>query len=253
MYPNPFPVPADPEQLYGAPTEYFAGHTHEEKIEIASDILRGIKKRLPYPPKVLDIGSGCGEFLLTARNQGIDAVGLELSDAMIRYGAEKFGVEIHKLSAEAAADQWPGSFDAVVMSSVLEHVHDPDALIRSVNRLLRASGIVYIEVPNEPCLLTEVGNFAAKAMGRKHVFNLSPTWPPYHVYGFNPRSLKKILEKHDLKIEELKIWADPKTTARKEIIDQLKSKIAYGINHVANLTGTASNLHLWARKAESRL
>jgi 2-polyprenyl-3-methyl-5-hydroxy-6-metoxy-1,4-benzoquinol methylase len=248
MYSNPFPIPVDSEKLYGDPNEYFAMPNHDEKIKTHTGFLRNIKKRVGHLSKVIDVGSGCGELLVAARNEGIDAVGLEFSEAMIRYGQEKLGVTIQKLSIEAAAEQWPASFDAVVLSAVLEHVYDPNLMIQAASKLLRPSGILYIDVPNEPSLLTSIGNLFAKATGKKNVFNLSPTWPPYHVYGFNPRSLHKLLGKHGLKIEELKVWADPRISAKKDLADQLKSKIAYGINQIANLTNSAGDLHLWARK-----
>jgi SAM-dependent methyltransferase len=39
------------------------------------------------------------------------------------------------------------SVDAVVIQAVLEHVLDPDQVVREIHRVLRESGIVYAETP----------------------------------------------------------------------------------------------------------
>ena len=42
---------------------------------------------------------------------------------------------------------------------------------------------------------------------KEAVYNLQPTWPPFHVFGFNPKALGVLLEKHGFRIESLRVHA----------------------------------------------
>jgi hypothetical protein len=93
-----------------------------------------------------------------------------------------------------------------------------------------------------------IGNAWNRIQGREAVYNLSPTWPPYHVFGFNRRAISKLLDKHGFAPPEVKVFAAPRIPSAEAWSDQLRSWIGSQINRVANLTGTASNMYLWAER-----
>ena len=68
------------------------------------------------------------------------------------------------------------------------------------------------------------------------------------MYGFNPHSLKVLLEKYGLEIINLRVYANPKVVAGTGIKDQLLALVGSVIKHIANLTGTANNMYVWVRK-----
>jgi SAM-dependent methyltransferase len=248
IFPDPFPYPVDPQKLYGDPTAYFGDRdTDECVLHYETAIADLLRRSRAHSPRILDVGCGRGELVRAALKMGLAAVGLEFADAMIQFAREHHGVEVRKLSIEelAATDE---RFDGVFLNAVLEHVYEPASMIRAVRTLLRPGGVLFIDVPNEPNLLTKVGRVVNKLRGSSVVYNLSPTWPPYHVYGFNPQALRVLLAKHDLVVEELSIWADPRIPATGGVVDRVKSAVATGVNRVANRTRTAANLTLWARR-----
>ena len=63
---------------------------------------------------------------------------------------------------------------------------------------MRPGGFVMLDVPNEKGLFFKAGNLYQKARGRRWCVNLAPTFSPFHVFGFSPRSLRKLLAKHGL-------------------------------------------------------
>lgn len=249
MFPDPFPFPLDSQELYGDPVKYFERHDEAAKVERSRQLVREVVSRSSTSsPRILDIGCGRGEFLAAAALEGANAVGLELSEATIAYATEAYGVRILRGTVEQHAESQPGEYDAFLLSAVLEHVHDPDATVAAIAALATPGAVLYIDVPCEPNLLTIVGNAVHRA-GRRPptVLNLSPTFSPFHLYGFNRRSLGALLAKHGFGIESCRVWADPRLPSRPGL-DRVRAAVGGAINRVANATGTASNMFVWARQ-----
>lgn len=248
LYPNPFPIPEDPQKLYGNVESYFAAHPEDKKNQVCLEFMQKLRPRFGAQPKHLDVGSGRGELVAAGVRAGFDSMGTEFSHAMIQYAADTNKVTLHKLSIEEAAEKWPGNFDLVTLSAILEHVYDPNSMLQAASKLLKKGGILYIDVPNEPSLLTRMGNFWNSLRGNEGVYNLSPTWPPYHVYGFNPGALKVGLEKNGFSVDTVRVWAHPVIRSNGTWRDAFRSFVATQINRLANLTGTAGNLEVWAKR-----
>lgn len=249
LFPDPFPFPRQPQELYGHPDEYFGVSDDREKLDGCERLVREIVRRAGSGRlRLLDVGCGRGELVHVAQRHGLDATGTEFSEAMIAQGRERYGLGLIRASIEDFAATGPAPFDAVVLSAVIEHVYDPDSLIATVGALTRPGAVVYIDTPREPNLLTMLGNAANRARGSAAVFNLSPSWPPYHVFGFNPRALRRVLDKHGFDITSLRIHAVPKVPSRGDRGDRVRSLVATQVNRIANLTGTARNMYVWARR-----
>lgn len=250
LFANPFPFALDPQRLYGDPDSYFAAFEVEGKIRGSRAIVREMVRRTAAAPRVLDVGAGRGEFLRAAQLEGVmRSVGLELSDAMAEGARKQFGIEIEMMTIEAYARTRPEPFDVVVLNAVLEHVYEPSAFIEAVAAVTKPGGWVYVDVPAEPNLLTIVGNATNRARGKRTVLNLQPTWPPFHVFGFSPRTLRMLLEKHGYEVESVRVHAEPHVRHRDgDPVDAVRSFVATQVNRVANVTGLASNMYVWARK-----
>jgi SAM-dependent methyltransferase len=251
LFPNPFPFPIDSDSLYNDPESYFYRHPAEARIVEYRNLVRALIARSSVSaPSLLDVGSGRGDLIRAAQLEGLtDIVGLEFSTAMVQYARAHNDVSLVHTTLEQYAETDPRQFDAVVLNAVIEHVYDPDQFIGYVSRLLRPGGVLYIDTPRDPNLLTWIGNLESRIRRRENIYNLSPTWPPYHVFGFNPRSLRILLEKHGFAIESVKIYNDPHVYSERRGADQLRSLIATQILRVANVTRTSSNMFVWARHA----
>jgi len=249
LFPDPFPFPLDPQRLYGEPDEYFGTTDTARKIDAYRWLMREIAERLGRPRfSVLDVGCGRGELLAAARLSGVEAVGLEPSEAMAARARESFGVDVHCQTIEKLARSSDAAFDAVTLCGVLEHVHDPDSVVASVRKLTRPGAVVYIDVPREPNLLTIVGNAWNRVKGSPAVYNLQPTWPPYHVFGFNPRAIDVLLSKYDFRIESLHVQADIHVPYRDDWKDRVRALVASQIHRLGNRTNFGANMCVWARR-----
>jgi SAM-dependent methyltransferase len=249
IFPNPFPYPLSFDALYGDPDAYFGEADLEPRISSCRRLVREIVKRVGREDiAILDVGAGRGEFLAAAKREGVRAVGIEPSGAMVAQGKERLGVEIHCQTIDEFVREEREIFDVVTLSGVLEHVHDPNSLMAAVATLLARAGLLYIDVPREPNLLTILGNAWNALRGSPAIYNLQPTWPPYHVLGFNPGSIRLLLSRHGFGVDELRVHSDPHVPARNEWKDRLRAFVGTQVQRVSNYTNLASNMYIWCRR-----
>jgi SAM-dependent methyltransferase len=107
--------------------------------------VRGLRKP-PGRPRLLDVGFGDASFLRFMQAAGWDAIGLEVDAAAVA-AARSSGLDVALGTVEDAPFA-AGSFDAITLSHVLEHLHDPIASLRACLRLLRPNGVLWLATPN---------------------------------------------------------------------------------------------------------
>jgi SAM-dependent methyltransferase len=248
-FPNPFPFPIDAQRLYGDPEKYFVSHDMERKISSFRQLIRGFIKSIgSIDISILDVGSGRGELLAAAKAEGISrVVGLELSSSMIEYAKVNFGVEVIGEVIEDFSEHTTEKFDVIVLNAVLEHVYNPDSMIAACAQLLSPCGILYIDIPNEEHLLARVGGLINRIRNRTDIFILSPTFSPYHVFGFSERSLGVLLAKYGFNIQRIRVHAKVKSRSTGGVKGRVISVAELSLHFIANLIGMASNMYVWAR------
>ena len=250
IFPNPMPVPVGGlEQHYGMPPDdYFELHNTESRGASASGVLRRAEALIGGQGRLLDIGAGRGELLRAARAAGWSATGIEPSEAFARHAANYSGAEIRREAVEHCGfDQ--ASFDVVVMGSVLEHLYNPDETVREIARILRRGGALYVDVPNEVGLYFHVGNLYQKVRGRNWVVNIAPTFSPYHVFGYSPRSLRALLAKHGLKPKVWEVYAGQSMVpSRSGALGALERLAAQAVTAVSNMGDLGTYIETWAVK-----
>ncbi len=96
--------------------------------------------------KVLDIGCGPGVHLEWFRENGLEAMGIDLSDSFIEICSSK-GLNVRKMDMEQPL-LYPQSFDGIWAVSSLLHVpkEKVPAVIKGWARLLKPNGILFLSV-----------------------------------------------------------------------------------------------------------
>ena len=251
IFPDPFPFPADPQKLYGDPDAYFASHdTDRSRRGHRALIARSIALAGMPSPRILDIGCGRGDLLDEARSMGIEcAMGLDFAASMVEFARQHFAIDVSHMTAEEFADSDPEPFDIVFLNAVIEHVYDPGALLASVARLTRPGGVLMIDTPREPNLVTMVGNATQRLTRSSAVFNLSPTWPPFHVFGFNPKSLHRLLALHGFELGDLRCHTgNPVVPPTPGVRGHAMAWAGTQVTRLGNVSGLATNMDGWARR-----
>jgi SAM-dependent methyltransferase len=248
QYPNPMPFPVvSLSEMYGEADEYFVGHDLEEKKSSALGLVAELERRLGHKGSLLDIGSGRGELLWAARERGWKSVGIEPSKDFVQYGRRHLSVEPVSATLDDA-DLESESFDAVVMNGLIEHLYEPLAVVSEVKRVLKRDGWFYFDAPNEDGLYMSLGNAYMRARGKDWVVVLAPTFSPFHVQGFNPRSLKTLLTKAGFVSREFnvhgEVWPQTGSVSFRKRIEFNVARLA---NSIGNWVGRGSYMTVWAQ------
>ena len=133
--------------------------------------------------RTLEIGCGQGDLLRAVeRDARFEARGLDYADAPLAY-ARRLGLKVDKgdIQSMKFAD---ASFDLVVALHVIEHVHNLDATVAEIHRVLRPGGLVFAVCP---C----VTHIKARLAGERWKY----LGPPGHLWYFSPATLSRFLEK----------------------------------------------------------
>lgn len=96
--------------------------------------------------RLLDIGCGNGDFLANAYDAGWDVVGVDPDPKAVAVATQR-GLDVSVGSVELFAGE-SSCFDAITLSHVLEHLHDPLLFIQAAHRLLKPGGVIFIDTPN---------------------------------------------------------------------------------------------------------
>jgi ubiquinone/menaquinone biosynthesis C-methylase UbiE len=98
-------------------------------------------------------------------------------------------------------------FDIVYLDSVLEHVLNPLEYLLEIKRILKKGGVIYVGIPDEDSLLNDIKKSLYLFKGSKLSPKLRPFESPYHVVGFNRKSIKFTLELVQLDIKSIRNFA----------------------------------------------
>jgi 2-polyprenyl-3-methyl-5-hydroxy-6-metoxy-1,4-benzoquinol methylase len=114
-----------------------------------SRLRRDNRKCLPLEGngRLLDFGCGGGSYLLRMHEQGWDVTGLDLAASAIQTIPSRRGLRTF-VGTLPHAELRDETFDVITMWQSLEHVHEPQEVLREARRLLAPGGKLIIATPN---------------------------------------------------------------------------------------------------------
>jgi len=170
---------------------------------------RAIVRYLPARTDLNVIELGCGfraTLLVSLERHLKHGVGVDFHIAPELMALEKFTFYEGPIE-ESLQKLSPGSFDVVMLISVLEHLRDPQLVLSAARSLLKPAGVILINVP------TWRGKrfleFSAFRLGlspkvemddHKMYYNKRDLWPLLVRAGFKPRLIKLRYHKFGLNL-----------------------------------------------------
>ena len=179
--------------------------------------------------KILDVGSGIGTFAHEMQTAGWDVTGLEPDEGARSVAQKQYGLQLQ--GVESFYQFGAGTFDAITLWHVLEHVHDLHPYVQQLKNIIKNTGKIFIAVPN----YTSTDAAVYKEFWAAYDV-------PRHLYHFSPRAINVLMEKNGLNVEAYKpMWYDS------FYISMLSSKYKSGRPHLlsSGWNGLRSNMSAW--------
>jgi len=210
-----------------------------ERVRIMGEHLRMSNGRAP---RYLDVGCSTGFVVEAAQANGWKAAGIDLNPSAIEFGRSR-ALDLRTVALEDAGLA-AGTFDAVSLFDVLEHLLDPGRTLRACVDLLAPDGILFLYVPN-------FDSASRLLMGANAHF----IWPTHHLNYYTPTTIRDLMLRHSLTPElivtegldiEDYIWY------RREVLHrdaEALTEIADVVQFLANAGCYGKNLRVVARRA----
>lgn len=199
------------------------------KKEIFISILNKLEH---YKGKILDIGCAAGYFLTLARDRGWEPHGIEISDFHLKKARENLGGKYVFGVPLKMANFPPNSFDVITMWDVLDHLTDPLGELIEIRRILKKRGLLIIRVRNMAF------HILMNKLFKKNLLGIIQDPTIFHLYGFNNKNMKVLLEKADLskpRIRNSKLSLGDQNS-------QIKFLDGYSINFIKKIYYASSEL-----------
>jgi 2-polyprenyl-3-methyl-5-hydroxy-6-metoxy-1,4-benzoquinol methylase len=223
LYPDDYLTHVQPSELLKPPEGFLEHYRFGVKLSILEDVYgyRNLSKRpslfhnfilrklLRFLPRIngrvgyavrflhfspggrlLDVGCGNGTFLRFMKELGWEVKGIE-PDLQAARIASSQGLNVAHCNLEQVELE-PYSYDAITLHHVLEHLSDPNWMLKKLVRYLKPGGVLVIISPNPDGL-----------MARWFGVNWRGLEPPRHFVIPSPKAYELIFQNIGLKI---KMW-----------------------------------------------
>ena len=133
--------------------------------------------KLPKTAKILEVGSGLGYFTYAFKKAGfINISGVDISQEAVDKANRKFGQNYFYADIINYAENNKNTYDAIILTEVIEHIKAPTLFLKALSDLLREKGSIILTTPN------------------KSFFPSSAVWntdnPPVHYWWFGENSIE---------------------------------------------------------------
>jgi 2-polyprenyl-3-methyl-5-hydroxy-6-metoxy-1,4-benzoquinol methylase len=249
-------LPTDPvffEKIYMDYKPDFAFEmAHHGKKAIFADLRDALARHGYRGGKLLDVGCWVGHFLRSMKDR-FEVQGVEYNRYAAEYGIAS-GIPIQIATFKDAALP-EGSFDVVSLIDVLEHLPEPDLMLRKAAGLLKPGGAIVIKVPN---YVAQIGK--QNVLNRLGLSKAGMMENYVHINHFTRRSLGAHLRRIGFEVLEdgftrAEVWdLDSNERPTRKLRHWARNVAATGITGLFSATShlagreTGFNLYVLARK-----
>ena len=154
--------------------------------------------------RALDVGCGGGLLSEALALAGADALGIDLTDALLEVASlhrheqafpASAKLEYRNIAVEDLARETPGSFDAITCMEMLEHVPDPASVIVACAALLKPGGDLFLSTLNRTPKA-----FALAILGAEYALRLLPRGTHEYARFIRPAELARALREAGLEL-----------------------------------------------------
>lgn len=217
----------------GVTSTYHVSYTNDELAQKrlrADCVVELLAQNLSPGSKVrfLEIGCGEGFVVKSAQTRGWDVTGVDYQSSPVKAFNPEVVDRVVAEDPNAYLDRLVAAGEkreVLVLQNVLEHVLQPEDLLRKLQALLSDDGCLLVQVPNDFSALQDLAATQGR-IDREYWF-----LPPQHLNYFNESNLPSVAKSGGFEIVdgitdfpiEIYLWGDEKNYTT----DQAKGKFAH--------------------------
>lgn len=153
--------------------------------------------------RTLDVGCGGGILAESMALRGASVTGIDMGEAplavarlhQLESGA---ALDYRRITAEELAESEPASFDVVTCMEMLEHVPDPQSVVRACATLVKPGGAVCFSTLNR-----NLKSYALAVLGAEYVLNMLPRGTHEYARFLKPSELARMARHAGLDVSDI--------------------------------------------------
>ncbi len=162
------------------------------------DQLAGLDKK-----EVLDVGCGGGILSESMAERGATVTGIDMGEQPLKVAKLHLlesgnKVDYRHIAAEELAKEKPNHYDIVTCMEMLEHVPDPESIVRSCAKLVKPGGWVFFSTLNR-----NPKSYLYAVIGAEYILNLLPRGTHDYAKLIKPSELARMARGGGLDVEAI--------------------------------------------------
>lgn len=173
--------------------------------------------------RIVDVGCGGGILAESMARRGAQQVlGIDLAEKSLGVATlhaqegKLDNLQYECISAESLAEREPGSFDVVTCMEMLEHVPDPESIVRACARMAKPGGWLFFSTINR-----NAKSWLFAIVGAEYLLGLLPRGTHDHAKFITPAELACWLRRAELDLQASKGLEHNPITGRYWLSDNL--------------------------------
>lgn len=152
---------------------------------------------------VLDVGCGGGILSESMAGLGAQVTGIDLGDKALQVAKLHLlesgkKVTYRKVAVEELATEQPGQYDIITCMEMLEHVPDPQSVVRACAQLVKPGGTIFFSTINR-----NPKAYLVAVLGAEYLFNVIPRGTHDYAKFIKPSELASFCRNAGLNIQDL--------------------------------------------------
>jgi 2-polyprenyl-3-methyl-5-hydroxy-6-metoxy-1,4-benzoquinol methylase len=168
-----------------------------DRVQLAK--VADYKKHIGAKASIIEIGAGSGILIESLQRFGPKTWKLTANEFDMKRLTRLEGKGIFFKIGNFETIAFEEKYDVIIMNQLIEHLYDPDRILKRCHSILNPGGIVIIETPNYQSLDHQL--FRKRYWGGYHI--------PRHFNIYNDQTLKKQLEKNNFTVVKQEYLLSP--------------------------------------------
>lgn len=166
--------------------------------------LEWIQKHIDLNGKhTIDIGCGGGILSESMANSGAITTGIDLSNKALKVAElhaleTQTKVQYELISAEEMAQKHTHAFDLITCMEMLEHVPDPNSIVKAASQLAKPGGMLFFSTLNR-----NLKSYLMAILGAEYLLNLLPKGTHDYKKFIKPSELSDMIRKAGLEMVDI--------------------------------------------------